>query len=51
MLRNCQLSHSSDSTTSGKAMREISLRTRCTMEPSISATSKAPHTMVASQGQ
>ncbi|MNT28539.1 hypothetical protein D3C72_1642300 [compost metagenome] len=48
---NCQVSHSSDSTTSGSATREMSRRTRCTMEPSIRAISRPPHSRVAAQGQ
>ena len=50
-VANCQLSHSSDSTTKGSAMREISRRTSRTMEPLMSSSTTAPHMSVASTDQ
>ena len=48
--RNCQVSHSSDSTTSGSATRAITRRTSCTMEPLIRAMTTPPQTSVATMG-
>ncbi|MNW16441.1 hypothetical protein D3C71_2152860 [compost metagenome] len=50
MWANCQLSHSSDSNTSGSAMREMMRRTSVTMEPLISSITTPPHSSVASTG-
>ena len=47
---NCQLSHSSDSTTRGRATRAISLRTSCTIDPLMSSITTPPHSSVASTG-
>ena len=48
--KNCQVSHSSDATTSGKPKRPINLRTSATMLPDISATKIAPSASVAANG-
>lgn len=48
---NCQLSHSSDSTTRGSATRAMSRRTNCTIEPLSSSITTPPHSSVASTGQ
>ena len=49
--KNCQLSHRSDTTTSGSATRAITLRTSCTIEPLMSSITTPPHSSVASTGQ
>ena len=49
--RNCQLSHSKDSTTSGKPKRLTKLLTRPSMELIISKVSTPPHSSVVSTGE
>ena len=51
MARNCQLSHSSDTITSGSATREMMRRTSVVMLPLISSKITLPQISVASQGQ
>jgi hypothetical protein len=47
-VANCQLSHSSDNTTSGRPKRLTKRRTSFTIEPASSASSTAPHSSVVS---
>ena len=48
--KNCHVSQSSETITSGKPKRPINLRTSVTIEPEISAINTAPHNSVASTG-